>query len=231
MTQTNEVPADWVPRSASRRPLLLVNAYAFSTSSTPPPDQWTHFAKLRAVPWKVVAACAAIALLCVRGFFGTIEVAGDEVIHAIIPLVGLLAGAVFFGGIAALSVASYRKRTGWPHLHGVGLGTSGIAFRFTAGDADVPWEAVTSIEAVFTNADNPKQAHIPVLRVRYADSTVDLNTRILGASPIVVYSALTYYWKNPASRDELGTTVAQRRMDAWLAQVTGASAPAVGSSR
>jgi hypothetical protein len=101
----------------------------------------------------------------------------------------------------------------------LGIGRSGIALRFTTGDADVPWDTVTSIGAVFTNAENPKKANIPVLRVAYADTFVDLNTEILGAAPTVVYCALRYYWQNPEQRDELGTTAAQKRMGRWLAQV------------
>ncbi|MBX0299101.1 hypothetical protein K2F54_03830 [Cryobacterium sp. 1639] len=215
MTQTYEVPADWLTGSASRKPLQLVNAFAFASSSTPPPDQWSYFAKLRPVPWRPVAGCAAITLVCIWGFFGTLELAGGEIVHVLIPLAGLLLGALYFGWIAIMSVLSYSKRTGWPHLHGAGIGESGIAFRFAGGDADVPWESVTSIGAVFTNADHPRKVHIPVLRVTFADSTVDLNTQILGASPRLLYSALTYYWKNPASRSELGTTLAQKRMEGW----------------
>ncbi|POH63894.1 hypothetical protein C3B61_13990 [Cryobacterium zongtaii] len=216
MTQTYEVPADWLTGAASRKPLQLVNAFAFATSSTPPPDQWTYFAKLRPVPWRPVAGCAAIALVCVWGFFGTLELAGDEVVYTLIPLAGLLVGGLYFGWIAIMSVLSYSKRTGWPHLHGAGIGESGIAFRFAGGDADVPWDSVTSIRAVFTNADDPRKPHIPVLRVEFDGSTVDLNTGILGANPRLLYSALTYYWKNPESRSELGTSLAQKRMEGWL---------------
>jgi len=221
VTTTYEVPADWLPRDVSRKALLLVNAFAFSKSATPPMDQWTHFAKLRPVPWKLVAILLGAALMCVWAFVGVLDLAVEEAAAAIPFLILTSGGALFFGGIVVMSVASYNKRTGWPHLHGLGIGESGIALRFTGGDADVPWDAVTAISAVFTNADNPKKANIPVLRVQYADATVDLNTQILGAHPMVIFCALTYYWQNPASRGELGTTVAQQRMDAWLAQVPG----------
>jgi hypothetical protein len=225
VTQTYEVPADWLPRSASRKPLVLVNGIAFSKSSTPPPDQWTHFAKLRPVPWRLLTGYIVITLVCLWGFFGFINLAGNDIWQVIFPLVVFAIGALFFGWVAVTSVASYGKRTGWPHLHGLGIGRSGIALRFTAGDTDVAWETVTSIGAVFTNADNPKRAHIPVLRVAYADTFVDLNTQILGAAPTVIYCALRYYWQNPKKRKELGTTVAQKRMDRWLTQVPAAGAP------
>jgi hypothetical protein len=197
---------------------VLVNAIAFSRSSTRPPDQWTHFAKLRPVPWRLLTGYIVITLVCVWGFLGCINLAGNDIWPVIFPLVVLAIGALFFGWVAVASVASYGKRTGWPHLHGLGIGRSGIALRFTGGDADVPWESVRSIGAVFTNADNPKKAHIPVLRVVYADTSVDLNTQILGAAPTVMYCALRYYLENPVQRGELGTTVAQKRMDRWLAQ-------------
>jgi len=219
---TYDVPAGWLPGSASRQPLRLVNAVAFSAASTPPPDQWTHFAKLRPVPWKMVAGFAAIALFCVWGIYGTLTQYGDQIVDALFFVVLMGVGALFFGWAAIKSITSYRTRTGWPHLHGLGLGTSGIAYRLAGGDSDVPWDAVTSIRAMLTNELNPAKPGIPVLRVQYAGSQVDLNTQILGANPVVLYWALVYYWTNPASRSELGTTVAQKRMDGWLAQVTGA---------
>jgi hypothetical protein len=219
VTQTYDVPADWLPRSASRKPLVLVNAMAFSKSSTPPPDQWTHFAKLRPVPWRLLTGYVVITLACLWGFLGAINLAGDNLWQAMFPIVVCGVGALFFGWAAVASLASYGKRTGWPHLHGLGIGRSGIALRFAADDADVPWDSVTAIGAVFTNAGHPKKAHIPVLRVSYADTFVDLNAQILGAAPTVIYCALSYYWRNPAQREELGTTVAQKRMDRWLTQV------------
>jgi hypothetical protein len=222
VTQTYEVPADWLPRSASRKPLVLVNAIAFSTSSTPPPDQWMYFAKLRPVPWRLLTGYIVITLVCLWGLFGAVNLAGNNIWQATFPIVVCGVGAVFFGWAAVTSVASYGKRTGWPHLHGLGIGESGIALRFTGGNADVAWDDVTSIGAVFTNADNPKKANIPVLRVAYGDAHVDLNTQILGAAPTVIYCALRYYWQNAEQRDELGTTAAQGRMGRWLAQIPAA---------
>ena len=219
MTQTLDVPANWLPASASRQPLRLVNAVAFATSSTPPPDQWTHFARLRPVPWRLLLACIAIAVACVWGITATITQYPDEWVHFAFFLIVMAAGAVYFGWIVIRSVLSYRSRTGWPHLHGIGIGSSGIAFRLAGGSSDVPWDAITAIRATVTNELSSRKARIPVLRVEYAGSAVDLNPQILGASPVVIYTALTYYWKNPASRSELGTTVAQQRMDDWLAQV------------
>jgi hypothetical protein len=185
--------------------------------STPPPDQWTHFAKLRPVPWKLVTAFAAIAAFCVWASVSTLLQYADQLEYAIVPLVIMAAGAVFFGWATIKSVTSYRTRTGWPHLHGLGIGESGIAYRLAGGDSDVPWDAITSITATFTNVDNRRKANIPVLRVEYAGSRVDLSTDILGVSPLVLYWALVFYWLTPDHRSELGTTVAQQRLDEWLA--------------
>jgi hypothetical protein len=221
VTSDYDVPSGWVSSTASRAPLVLVNAVAFSRSSTPPPDQWTHFAKLRPVPWKLVAGFAAIALFCVWGVFSTLAQFADEMESALFFVVLLCVGALFFGWAAIRSVTTYATRSGWPHLHGLGIGESGIAYRLAGGDSDVPWDAITSIRAMFTNEAAPAKPGFPILRVEYAGSHVDLNTQILGASPIVLYRALVYYRGNAASRDELGTTVAQQRMDGWLAQATG----------
>ena len=226
-----DVPAGWLPASASRKPLLLVNAFAFAKTLTPPPDQWTHFAKLRPVPWKLVAGFVTIAAVCVWGIIATLTQFAHELIPALFPLAIMGAGAVFFGWATIKSVTSYRTRTGWPHLHGLGLGESGIAYRLTGGDSDVPWAAITSIRAMVTNELTPSKPGVPVLRVEYGGSKVDLNADILGVSPLVLYWALLYYWKNPAARGELGTTVAQQRMDGWLAQVTGGSAATVATPK
>lgn len=222
MTQTRDIPQGWIvppgwtSDSASRSPLRLVNAFAFAKSSSPPVDQWTHFAKLRPVPRKFVLGFAVIALVCIWGIVGTLSTFADELIYAALPLAVMAIGALFFGWAVVKSVASHFSRTGWPHLHGVGIGPSGIAFRLAGGDSDVPWESVTSIRATVTNELNPGKPGIPVLRVEYAGARVDLNTAILGASPIALYRALLFYWTTPAARDELGTTVAQQRMDDWV---------------
>jgi len=217
MTRASEIPPGWVSGSTSRKPLLLVNAYAFSASSTPPVDQWTHFAKLRPVPWKLVVGFAAIALFCVWGVVATLQQFADELAYALFFVALMAVGAVFFGSAAIRSVLVYRKRTGWPHLHGLGIGSSGLSFRLAGGDADVPWEVITSIRAMVTNENDMNKPGVPVLRVEYAGSRVDLNTAILDASPTVLYRALLHYWSTTSDRHELGTTVAQQRMDVWLA--------------
>lgn len=226
VTQSYNVPAGWLPRSASRNPLLLVNAYAFSTATKPLPDQWMHFAKLRPVPWHLVALFAVIAAfgtwVGIASFLQR-DTTGPGWIGAVI-LFGLL--ALFFWWAAVASVVSYRTRTGWPHLHGLGIGESGIAYRLTGGDSDVPWDAITAIEATTVSQ---RRVSVPVVRVSYGGSHVDLSTSILGSSPLVLYWALVYYWQNVASREELGTTIAQQRLDGWLARTVpngSAAAPA-----
>jgi hypothetical protein len=206
--------------------MILVNAFAFAKSATPPPDQWTHFAKLRPIPWRLLAVCAVIALVSAYAFVAMIIQYPADFLQMSAFLVIIAASAGYFGWITVRSLVSYRTRSGWPHLNGVGIGESGIAFRLTGGDADVPWDSVTSIQATVTNADNPKKANIPVLRVEYAGAAVDLNTEILGASPLMVFWAMLFYWKSPHCRSELGTTVAQQRMDGWLAEIHSSSTSA-----
>jgi hypothetical protein len=219
MADEYAVPAGWVPANASRNPLKLVNAYAFSKSSTPPVDQWLHFAPLRPVSWNLVGWCAAIAVGSAWGTYFALTELLDG--HWQVAWIFLICGAcaLYFGWVTVKSLISHSARSGWPRPFGVGIGESGISFRLTGGDSDVPWHAVTSIRATVTNEDNPKKANIPVLRVEYAGSRIDLNTQIIGASPSVLYWALLFYWKSPASRDELGTMVAQQRMDGWLAEM------------
>ena len=112
------------------------------------------------------------------------------------------------------------------------------------------WDDITSVRATVSNEGNPKRVKLPVLRVAFTATDVDggagdsasvygasvygapvdgaaieLSPGILGASPMVVFWALLFYWKSPAHRDELGTTVAQQRMDEWLTQVPRPSRP------
>ncbi|GAB2467149.1 hypothetical protein GCM10027029_31870 [Conyzicola lurida] len=215
----SEIPPGWQPDNASRAPLVLVNAVAFSKGSKPPPDQWTHFAKLRPVPWKLFTGFLAIALVCVWGIVNIFVQYPDTWSDNLFFIGAMALGAGFFGWAVIKSVLSYPVRAGWPSLHGLGIGESGIALRLGGGDSDIPWEAVTSVRATVTNELSDDKAHIPVLRIEHSGTAVDFNTQILGASPVVVYRALLYYWLNPASREELGTTVAQQRMDGWVAQI------------
>lgn len=224
MTEFYEVPKGWASSSVSRKPLRLVNAYAFSRSSTPPPDQWTHFAKVLPVPWGLVALFFVFAVLCAALFSWMVTHFWDDLVSLI--FVGTLsgAGAFFFGWAVVRSLTSHRARTGWPGTHGVGISRWGVSFRLAGGDADVPWDAITSIRAMRRNENNSEKAQIPVIRVEYAGSRIDLNNEILGASPLVLFWALVYYWRYPATRVELGTTAAQQRMDQWLAELPAPAA-------
>jgi hypothetical protein len=217
------VPAGWVPANASRSPLRLVNAYAFSKSSTPPVDQWLHFAQLRPVPRNMIALFALICAGSTGGFFATFVQFPEDRIQVLWVLVLCGAGALYFGWTTTMALLSHPTRAGWPHPHGIGIGASGISYRLSGGDSDVPWDAVTAIRATVTNADNRRKANVTVLRVEYAGSHVDISPTVLGVSPLVLYWALVFYWKSPGDRNELGTTVAQQRMDGWLAE-TGAQA-------
>jgi hypothetical protein len=223
MADEYAVPAGWVPANASRSPLTLVNAYAFSKSSTPPVDQWLHFAQLRPVPWNMITLFALLFLGSTWGFFAVFTQFADDRGPTIWVLVCCAAGALYFGWGTVMSLLSHPTRAGWPHPHGIGIGESGIAYRLSGGDSDVPWNAITAIRATVTNADNRRKANVTVLRVEYAGSHVDISPMVLGVSPLVLYWSLLFYWKSPGHREELGTTVAQQRMDGWLAE-TGAQA-------
>jgi len=232
MTQTYDVPAQWTNKGSSRDSFRLVNSYAFSKSATPLPDQWMHFAKLRAMDRKMVALCSGISLFFTYSVFAMIPVAHAEghFPSAWIYLTVLAGIAVFFGFHVVRALVIRRTRSAWPHVDGLGIGPSGIAVR--AGDdvADIPWASVSSINATFTalNDPNPKAAHHPVLLISYAGTREDGSSGILtrqvgveymGTSPRLLYWALVFYWKSPELRDELGTTVAQKRLDDWHAQL------------
>jgi hypothetical protein len=216
----------------SRKPLRLVNSYAFSKSATVLPDQWLHFASLRPTSKGFVALLATFLLVSVWGFFGMIE--QRDVIGSVMGVfvaAGLMAaGALTFGFFLIRTLLANNTRVGWPNVIGLGIGKSGIALRVTSGDTDIAWDDIESIDATFSNLDdpNPKQAHVPILQITYTGthegtSGVRLMRQIpvddLDASPPVVYRALVYYWTTPVSRDELGTAAAQKQLDVWLADL------------
>lgn len=95
MTPNYDVPADWIDGAVSRKPLVLVNAYAFSKSANPPPDQWTHFARLRPVPWRTIVTFLVIAVVCVWGGVGMMLQYGPGMILSWFMLVVLGIGALF----------------------------------------------------------------------------------------------------------------------------------------
>jgi hypothetical protein len=179
----------------------------------------------------------------VWAFLAVLERFAGKLDEVFVPLVVFPAVALYFSWWIVASLLTYRKRTGWPHLHGIGLGTFGVSFRLLGGDVDVPWDNITSVRATVSNEGNQKRVQLPVLRVTFKGADIDgadagagagagangaaieLSPGILGASPMVVLWALLFYWKSPAHRDELGTTVAQQRMDEWLTQVPRPSRP------
>ena len=232
MTHTYEVPANWTNKSSSRDSFRLVNSYAFSKSATRLPDQWMHFAKLRALDRKMMAVYSGIALVFTYAFFAMIPVAHAEghFPSAWIYLSVIAGFALFFWFHIVRALVIRRTRSAWPHIDGLGIGPSGIAIRAGEDVADIPWASVSSINATFTalKDPNPKAAHHPVLLISYAGTREDGSSGVLtrqvgveymGTSPRLLYWALVFYSVSPELRNELGTTVGQKRLDDWHAQI------------
>jgi len=229
VTPTYSVPEGWNAPSLSRKPMLMVNAFAFAKSATPPPDQWTHFAVLRPVPRRLMIIAWASAIVSGWAFVALLvqSLADGTVLQgSILFLVPIGAFLLFSGAFLVRGLLSRTIRTTWPHIHGIGLGASGVSIRITQGDADIPWEAIQAVEATFTNPneDNLK-ARTAIVRVTYIGHEPgrvgdmvkrELPVQVLGASPQVLYWSLVHYWAVVADRDELGSTAAQKRMDDWL---------------
>ena len=118
MTATTEVPTGWYSDIASTKPLRLVNAFAYAKSSTPPPDQWTHFAALRPVPWRMVLFSAVVVAGAVWAFIAVLDHFARRLDDVFVPLVVFPAVALYFSWWIVASLLTYRKRTGWPHQIG-----------------------------------------------------------------------------------------------------------------
>lgn len=214
---------------ASAKPLVLRGAVFMTRAVTPPPDSWVHFAKLRGVPWEWIGTFTIFGTLSAAAAawlaWGPREDGLDWTGTAILAGVAILCsvGALFFLGAAAMSLVTQAKSSGWPRLQGLTLGEHGVAFRLLGESRDIRWEDISLIEATFTQAHRTSGPPLPVLRIVWAHGERSFSTRVLDASPVVLFTALRFYLEHADQRAELGTTVAQARMDAWLAEVGAAA--------
>jgi hypothetical protein len=130
MTSMYDVPDGWLDPKSSRGPLVLVNSYALADSTSPPLDQWSHYAKLRPLSRNLVIGCAVIVFVSAYGAVWTILASIRESLLWLGWSMGvvLVISTLFFGTVLVASVISNRKRADWPNLHGVGIGSRGSRY-------------------------------------------------------------------------------------------------------
>ena len=131
--------------------------------------------------------------------------------------------AILFLYAAVSSFRTQRVNGGWPRRYGVAIGASGVTLHIPGTDRQFAWEEIVSIEPDIlfrTRKRRRDSAAIKIAwnhseqtsaRTQYAVITADS----LDVSPRMLLTALQHYWAHPQARSELGTTTAQRRMEAW----------------
>ncbi|KTR88553.1 hypothetical protein NS220_16215 [Microbacterium testaceum] len=234
------IPPGWATPFASRKRLQLLPAEMFNRTFERAPDEWLHVAPLRRPPLILTIAFALITLMCGWIVWGVLTQAGTTpsmqgpmpyVIAVMFGILGLFSVLVFLNLLAAS-----RSRASWGNRQCVAVGRSGIAVRFQGAAVNIPWNDVTAIWATTTNATGASQARLiktPVLRIERDTGdgtegvvgTWNIAPFALDAAPQATYAALHFYWVNVGARGELGTTLAQQRIDGFAGYAPTTVAP------
>lgn len=227
--RTAFVPPGWVWPLASSRRLRMLPAEMFNRTFERAPDDWLHVAPLKRPPLFLTITAGVIAAFLTWLVIGVLLQAGTTPamsgpIPYVIAAVFGVVGVFFLISFVSLLVAS-RSRASWGNRQCVAVGRSGIAVRFQGAGANIPWSEVKAVVATTTNDSGVQQARpvkLPILRI---ERDVDLAsgevrswkiaTFALDAAPRAVYAAAHFYWTHPHLRPELGTTVAQQRIDGF----------------
>jgi len=100
---------------------------------------------------------------------------------------------------------------------GVAVGESGLMLNMLGLDAELPWASIESIEAgtITVGRGRRGEQEIPTIDIRARGKLHCLTLASLSTPPMLAYATLKFYLDNPSLRDELGTTRAQSRFDAW----------------
>ena len=217
------IPAHWLTPRASRKPLQLLPAEMFNRTFERAPDDWLHVAPLRRPPVVLIVAAGLVGAGCVWVVWSVLTQAGTTpsmqgpapyIIAVLFGLFGLYFILTFISALLAV-----RSRGSWSNRQCIAIGRSGIALRLQGFAVDVPWDELTGVTAMITNNDGrvrgARRANIPVLRIERGIEKWDLASFVLDASPVGTYAAAAFYWRFPAARGELGTTVGQQRIDAY----------------
>ncbi len=197
---------------------VLMNAVALTRADHEPPDSWVHFFRQQLASWGLGWAL----LLGGTGSGALLVVAGARVVERgagawlllIAPLVLGTAVLVVCGVIAL--VAAFRSASFGRIPIGIAIGRSGITRHYLDAIEIVRWEQVRAVSAL--GRDDRSTEGARRVRVERDGSTPwDLGVDDYAAPPWVLYAALRYWHEHPERRDELSSTVAQRRLGRWCA--------------
>lgn len=224
-------------------PPRLINAVTLTRAQRDLPDDWVHFFPERRRGGTMVIGFALLALPMLGAAVAAVVVivrdpTRDLVIAVFVAIVMGLLG-VFFGW-AAIRMAIGRVRGGsfGQRAMGLALGRSAVLVTGVELVAVIPWTAIRRVEATVMRLGGRRRsdAEIPTILLHLDPAAVDaeLATATSEAAPgdpvftisadssdvhpWVLWAALAFF-ADPARREPLGTTFAQRELSAWAASV------------
>lgn len=216
----------------------FINAIVMTRAVRPPADSWVHLAPTQRLTAFTVTAFAWFSLGATAVF-----VAGVGQLVAVIPKQNEDAGSIelVIAGVLALAAAvvgwwitwlmysrNARSETVGRRLSGLALGRNGVAVHVPGRDLEVPWTSITSVESKVL--DLSRDSSVPMIVVTYRedegrpDGVQYVPIDSLDVPPDAAFTALRWYWSNPAARTELGRVDARRRLEAWRRVALRASA-------
>ena len=205
-----------------RRGMRLMERATFTIGS-PQPEGGVHVWDFRTFKWQeiltfgVIIFVASALALVFAGIGAFRDATPTDLALIVFGFIPSGYGGIMLMGLARFGVKQEKIRGGFRQREQVLMGRLGISYRIKDVDADVPWEAITDIDATMYTVpiDGPKQV-VPFLTIYSTMFDQGFPVQVLGASPLQILSMYRFYWRNPDARAELGTAAAQKRMDDFL---------------
>lgn len=208
-----------------RGSIQFINAVVLTEADAPPADSWVHLVGFRRANVGAVIIIFAFGLgllaLTAVGVHHVLTTSDDpEGLWRLVPagILGALGLLITVVGVRVLIMNTRTTSVGTRPV-GVAVGENGIMLNLLGLDAELPWSAIDSIESgvITVGRGRRGEQEIPTIDIRARGKLHCLTLASLATPPVLAYAALKFYLDNPALRDELGTTVAQKRFDEWHA--------------
>lgn len=229
-------------------PPRLINAVTLTRAQRALPDDWVHFFPERRRGGTMVIGFALLALPMLGAAVAAVvlfvlDPTHDAVMALYVAIVMGLVG-VFFGW-AAIRMAIGRVRGGsfGQRAMGLALGRSAVLVTGVELVAVIPWTAILGVEAKVLRLGGRRRsdAEVPTIVLHLDPAAVEADAELAAATfeaasgdpvftisvdssdvhPWVLWAALSFF-SDPAQREPLGTTFAQRAMASWAAGVAAA---------
>ncbi|MGV8885509.1 MAG: hypothetical protein ACOH1T_07970 [Microbacteriaceae bacterium] len=203
-----------------RRLPAMINAIALSRAIERPVDSWIHFFR-QTGPSRWQTTFFSIAGFGASGLFVWASVLSFMTAPwALLATVPLLLGSLFvaFAGVMAV-LLRWRHSSFARRPIGLSLGRHGFVYYYVNGIDEWPWESIGEVRASVGAVDESTGDFSPSLIIEPAvGAQNDLKDYGLGdyqSHPMLIYTAVRFWFEHPDARRELSTTYAQRRIEGW----------------